>query len=163
VGWRLKEASVERVQGRLIVVGVHGSPSSLAALRWAAREAALRGTGLLAVRAWEDQAKRRAPYASLAAQPVAGEDRVMAAARLEESARTAVTEAGGAAVSVRLAEGLAARVLLDHAAGAELLVLGSAAGEGPHAVGPVAQACLRHAPCPVVVVSGHLASVPVPA
>jgi nucleotide-binding universal stress UspA family protein len=146
----------------MIVVGVHGSPSSLAALRWAAREAALRGTGLLAVRAWEDQATRRAPYASLAGQPVAGEDRAAAAARLAESVRDALTGTEVAA-AVKLAEGLAARVLLDHAAGADLLVLGSAAGAGPHAVGPVAQACLRHASCPVVVVSAHLASVPVPA
>jgi nucleotide-binding universal stress UspA family protein len=61
-------------------------------------------------------------------------------------------------------EGLAARVLLDHAGGAELLVLGSAAAlAGPHTPGPVARACLRHARCPVVVVSTHQANVPVPA
>jgi nucleotide-binding universal stress UspA family protein len=154
---------VNRAPGRQIVVGVHGSPSSLAALRWAAREAALRGTGLLAVRAWEDHAKRRAPYASVAGQLMIEEDRVVAAARLEEAARAALNGTAGVAVSVTMAEGLAARVLLDHAVGAELLVLGSAASEGPHAVGPVAQACLRHAPCPVVVVSAHMASVPVPA
>lgn len=154
---------MNRMAGRLIVVGVHGSPSSLAALRWAARETALRGTGLLVVRAWEDQAKRRAPYASLAGRPVTDEDRTVAAARLEEAVRVALRATDTVAVSVKMAEGLAARVLLDHAARAELLVLGSAASEGPHAVGPVAQACLRHAPCPVVVVSAHMANVPVPA
>ena len=50
------------------------------------------------------------------------------------------------------------RTLLDQAADAEMLVLGttrSARGTGQplRAVGPVARACLRLAPCPVVVVA----------
>ena len=72
---------------------------------------------------------------------------------------------GGAppvAVTVEIAEGLAARVLLDHADGAEMLVLGSA-GCAPAGIGPVARACLRHALCPVVVVSVAMSGVPVPA
>lgn len=145
---------------RHIVVGVHGSPSSRAALRWAGREAALRGTGLLVVRAWEDQAKRLAPYASAAGRLAGGEDRPAARARLEKDLRETLGEPAGVPVSATLAEGLAARVLLDYAAGAELLVLGSAATAGPPAVGPVAQACLRRAPCPVVVVSANMAGVP---
>ena len=58
-----------------------------------------------------------------------------------------------------MAEGLPVQVLLHYAAGAELLVLGGglAAGDGPRrlaaAPGPVARACLRAAPCPVVAVS----------
>lgn len=147
---------------RHIVAGVHGSPASLAALRWAAREAELREVGLLVVRAWEDQSKRRAPYASNAGQQALEEDRPMAGARLAEAVRSTL---GGlpVTVTVKVTEGLTARVLLDHAEGAELLVLGSAATAGPHAVGPVARACLRRAPCPVVVVSADMAGVPVPA
>ena len=66
-------------------------------------------------------------------------------------------------VDVRVAEGLAARVLLDHAVGADLLVLGSATRCAPDGIGPVARACLRHAPCPVVVVSVEMTGIPVPA
>jgi hypothetical protein len=56
-----------------------------------------------------------------------------------------------------LAEELTARALLDRAAHAELLVLGTTwpaprSGQPPQAMGPVARACLRLARCPVVVV-----------
>ena len=47
-----------------IVVGVDESPASLAALRWAAREAGLRATRLQVVQAWERARWRVAPYAS---------------------------------------------------------------------------------------------------
>jgi nucleotide-binding universal stress UspA family protein len=43
-----------------------------------------------------------------------------------------------------------------------MLVLGSA-GCAPDGIGPVARACLRNAPCPVVVVSVAMSGVPVPA
>jgi nucleotide-binding universal stress UspA family protein len=60
-------------------------------------------------------------------------------------------------VQVRLTEvdGLAARVLLDECAGADMLVLGTS-GDVPgglRSAGPVIRACLRRAPCPVVVIS----------
>ena len=152
----------QELKRRHIVAGVYGSPASLAALRWAGREAELRGVGLLVVRAWEDQSKRRAPYASHAGHWALEEDRLMAGARLAEAVKSALDGPSAVRVTVKVAEGLTARVLLDHAEGAELLVLGSAATAG-HAVGPVAQACLRHAPCPVVVVSADMAGVPVPA
>jgi universal stress protein family protein len=58
-------------------------------------------------------------------------------------------------VHVEEVDGLAARVLLDRCAGADMLVLGTS-GDVPGAVrsaGPVIRACLRRAPCPVVVIS----------
>jgi nucleotide-binding universal stress UspA family protein len=145
-----------------IVVGVDGSSASLAALRWAVREAGLRGTTLHVVRAWEDAAKRVAPYASHACPPDRVEDLLDARQRLEDGVTAAVCGAPPVEVTVEIAEGLAARVLLDHADGAEMLVLGSA-GCAPDGIGPVARACLRHAPCPVVVVSVAMSGVPVPA
>ena len=53
-----------------------------------------------------------------------------------------------------MAEGNAARVLLDALAGAELLVVGSR-GRGGFAealLGSVGQHCVHHAACPVVVI-----------
>ncbi len=144
-----------------IVVGVGGSAGSFAALRWALREAGLRRARLQIVRAWEDRAKRVAPYAPGASQGNAQEeDRRAEVARLEEAARSAVSPAPPVPVAVQTSEGLAARVLLDHAAGAELLVLGSASNSTPGGIGPVARACLRNAPCPVVVVNAAMTGLP---
>jgi len=145
------------------VVGVDGSIASLAALRWAVREAGLREAALQVVRAWEDAAKRVAPYASHAGLPGGAEDHRSAADRLQADVTTTLGPAPLVSVTVQVAEGLAARVLLDHAMGADLLVLGSATRCAPDGIGPVARACLRHAPCPVVVVSDAMTDVPVPA
>ncbi len=144
------------------MAGADGSSASLAALRWAVREAGLRGTALHVVRAWEDAAKRVAPYAWHACLPGNAEDLLDARQRLESEVTAAVGCMSLGTVTVEIAEGLAARVLLDHADGAEMLVLGSA-GCTPDGIGPVARACLRHAPCPVVVVSVTMSDVPVPA
>ncbi len=60
----------------------------------------------------------------------------------------------GVSVRTEIAEGLAARVLLDQAAGADMLVLGrNAHGPDPYrAAGPVIRVCLRAARCPVVII-----------
>src|SRR3954469_6232819 len=42
-----------RTMLRYVAAGIDGSPESLAAAHWAAREAARRGTGLRLVHAWE--------------------------------------------------------------------------------------------------------------
>jgi nucleotide-binding universal stress UspA family protein len=149
--------------GQRIVVGVHGSPASLAALRWAAREAGLRDTKVQVVRAWELDTKRVAPYAVRASLLAWEEDRLMATAHVEEAVRATLGPSSRLDVGVEVVDGLAARVLLDRAAGAELLVLGSAAGAAPAGIGPVARACLRSAPCPVVVVSAEKVGALVPA
>jgi len=140
---------------RRIVVGTHGSAPSLAGLRWAAGEASLRRIPLLAVYAWEDASRSRAPYASpgwLAPgwPRRSPEDRKSAADWLRDEVLALGVRAE---TLVEVADGLPARVLLDRAAGAELLVLGSASGASPDGLGPVARACLRHAACPVVLVS----------
>jgi nucleotide-binding universal stress UspA family protein len=64
-------------------------------------------------------------------------------------------QARGIQVCVEEVDGLAARVLLDRCADADMLVLGTS-GDEPGRVrsaGPVIRACLRRAPCPVVVIS----------
>jgi nucleotide-binding universal stress UspA family protein len=145
-----------------IVVGVDESPASLAALRWAGREAGLRGTRLLVVRAWERAVRRAAPYASCIRMRSREDDQATAAARLEGAVQAALGPAPPIPVTVEVAEGLPTRVLLDRATGAELLVLGGGASTGQDVIGPVARDCLRHPPCPIVVVSWERVDSPVP-
>lgn len=135
---------------RRIVVGVDGSAESVAALRWASREAALRGAEVHAVHVREARSIPSYGYAARAvARPGEGDFPVD-----EDVLRTLQADQ---AVKVRAetVAGLPARVLLDLCAGADMLVLGTS-GDTPGAVrsaGPVIRACLRRAPCPVVVIS----------
>jgi nucleotide-binding universal stress UspA family protein len=142
-----------------ILVGTDGSPASVAAVRWAGREAELRGMRVHVVYVRDMRRPAPAPYAP---QPRAAEGTGPAAG--ESALRRVVREAFGAqseGVQMELADGPPARVLLERSVGAEMLVLGSARhGGGPGApamqakaaLGPVARDCLHAAPCPVVVV-----------
>jgi nucleotide-binding universal stress UspA family protein len=147
-----------------IMVGIDGSAAAAAALCWSFREAPLRGAVLHVVHAWEPAARGRAPYAPGPCAPGPETDRHAAEALLAEAVRHAHHAAGLAAgdwpaLRLEAVEGLPAKVLLDRAYGAELLVLGGltmapgAGGQQPGHVNPVALACLRAAPCPVVVVT----------
>jgi nucleotide-binding universal stress UspA family protein len=137
---------------RRVTVGVDGSAESVAALRWACREASLRGAQVHAVHVREAQCHSLASYA------------VPAQVHLDDSSADSIDDlvrsvqadqAPEVEVRVDVVDGLAARVLLDRCAGADMLVLGTASdtpGAG-RPVGPVIRACLRRAPCPVVVIS----------
>ena len=138
---------------RRIVVGVDGSVPSKAALAWAVKQARLTGATVEAVIAWELPATYGFPvpvpamdYGGLAAEVLAG----------------AIAEASspGEPVKIRstVAEGSAARVLLDASAGAELLVVGSRGHGGftEALLGSVGQHCVHHATCPVVVIRDSL-------
>ncbi|HET6192859.1 MAG TPA: universal stress protein [Trebonia sp.] len=134
---------------RRIVAGVDGSAESAAALRWACREAALRRAEVHAIYV------REAPYHSVASYAVQaqGYPGDVDADVMWKSVLPEFTQ--GVLVRTEVADGLAARVLLESCAGADMLVLG-AAGDMPGAgwsAGPVIRACLRRAPCPVVVIS----------
>jgi len=138
---------------RRIVVGVDGSAESVAALRWACREASLRAAEVLAVLALESACHQVASYAVPAPRQSGGS---WGAVRdvLRRSVSEAVSLFPGVSVRTEIAEGLAARVLLDQAANADMLVLGrSSNGPDPYRpAGPVIRACLRAARCPVVVI-----------
>ena len=142
-----------------IVVGVHGSVASLAALQWAAQEAALRHVTLHVVRAWEDQGRHLAPYALLRL-PGSRESRTAAGVSLEQAVRVVADRSPPVTVTAEVADGPPARVLIDRAVHAALLVVGSAARD---VLGPVTRVCLQRAPCPVVLISVHRADVLVPA
>jgi nucleotide-binding universal stress UspA family protein len=147
----IKESGV-----RSIVVGVDGSAESVAALRWACREAGLRAGEVVAVLALESVCHQVASYAVPAPRSTAG-----SWGAVRDVLRRSVSEATVLFPSVRvrteIAEGLAARVLLDQAADADLLVLGRTAyGPDPYrAAGPVIRACLRASACPVVIIGSE--------
>ena len=132
---------------RRIVVGVDGSVESVAALRWACREASLRGVEVHAVHVREEHCRSLASYAVPA--PAAEDD---ISIDIDDIVRTVQA---GAQVRVEEVDGLAARVLLDRCADADMLVLGTSGDVpgGMRSAGPVIRACLRRAPCPVVVIS----------
>ncbi len=145
----------------LIVVGVHGTAASDAAVDWAAREARLRCASVHLVLARDPASLHQAPYARPACR-AAGQPGVRTLA-------SAASRAAGllplSRVTSEVADGLPAKILLDRAEGAALLVLGTTRPDGDPAtsLSPVARACLRRSPCPVVIVAqepGHDADVP---
>jgi len=148
---------------RRIVVGVDGSAESVAALGWACREASLRAAEVLAVLALESACHQVASYAVPASRQSGGS---WGAARdaLRRSVGEALSLFPGVRVRTEIAEGLAARVLLDQAANADMLVLGrNSNGPDPYrAAGPVIRACLRAARCPVVIIGAVDAVTPEP-
>ena len=137
-----------------IVAGVDGSESSLAALRWAVRQAELTGATVEAVIAW------RYPVLPVPVGPAPAA--VVASADFEKAAGKTVTDAihavagpgSNVQVSSQVTEGNAAQVLIDAAEGADLLVVGSRGHGGftEALLGSVSQHCVHHAPCPVVIV-----------
>jgi nucleotide-binding universal stress UspA family protein len=137
-----------------IVVGVDGSAASKRALEWAAREAEVRGAGLLVVENWHDP-MFGGPGASAAYEI----DLIVegAEAELATFALGASDAHPGIEVDTELVTGPPARSLVDHAADADLLVVG-ARGKGGFLglrLGSVSAKVARRSPVPVVVVRGE--------
>lgn len=133
----------------VIVVGIDGSDGSRRALRWAIREATLRGTAVQVVTAWPsrdlvakmeildpDEAQRTAKATQ---QRVIDEE-------LEKLSNPPM-------LSYELVHGDAVEVLLQASSTAELLVVGShnTSSIAHVMLGSVSEACARMAECPVVV------------
>lgn len=143
--------------GRRVVVGLSGSPGSLAALHRAVAEARSRSAGLLAVLAWEPPPEeftyRRVP---LPPRRFDWEQEV------RQRLNVALEEAFGAGALPGMpdfravtARGPAGYVLVKAAARSEdLLVVGTGSrGLLPRALrGSVARYCVAHAACPVLAV-----------
>ena len=142
-----------------IVAGVDGSPSSLMALHWAVSQARRTGGTVDAVIAWQFPASGNFGWAPVSAIDDLDFESV-AKHTLEEAIGSLGDEAAGVAVRPVVVPGLAAQVLLDAAAGADLLVVGSR-GHGGFAealLGSVSQHLVHHAACPVVVMRGQEAA-----
>lgn len=150
----------ENQQGRAgrIIVGVDGSRSASAALRWAVRQAERTGDTVEAVIAWQYPVVGGA-YGWPVVAMIDGTDVAAAAEKTLEDAIAEVTGPGTAVTVVRkVVEGYPPSVLVEESAGADLLVVGSR-GHGTFAealLGSVSQHCAHHARCPVVVVRGRL-------
>jgi nucleotide-binding universal stress UspA family protein len=84
--------------------------------------------------------------------PVAMAD--AAKSELDKTIDEVIGDVKDVAVERKAVEGMAAQVLVDEAAGADLLVVGSR-GHGGFAgllLGSVSQQCAHHASCPVVII-----------
>jgi nucleotide-binding universal stress UspA family protein len=136
-----------------IVVGVDGSIESIDALEWAAREARVRAATLEVVTVWNYPV-------GLLLVPVAP-DPPTRHALIEEAKgviERALAKCGDALTDVdvarHVAEGSAARCLINASADADLLVLGKRGLGGFRGLmlGSISQQCVQHAHCPVVVV-----------
>jgi nucleotide-binding universal stress UspA family protein len=136
-----------------IVVGVDGSPGSRAALRWAHDEARLRAADLVVVNVWQYPMMTSLP--AFGAMPPPDDLGTEAqAALLKTLSDEGVDATGDLPVTTVVAEGAPAAALLEAAADADLLVVGSR-GHGGFTgllLGSVSQQCASHAVCPVVVV-----------
>jgi nucleotide-binding universal stress UspA family protein len=139
-----------------VVVGVDGSATAKDAVRWAAREAKLRGTKLELVSAWEIPMSSYAFGYGIASIPEEMQKALVA--RAENDLAAALEEARAEAPDVEMetlvAEGQAASLLLDISREADLLVVGSRGlgGFQELLLGSVSQQCAHHSPCPVVIV-----------
>ncbi len=139
-----------------VIVGVDGSETARKAVRWAAREAKLRRMKLELVSAWEIPIYS---YASRYGFPAISEEMMKSlTARAEGHLAEALDEARAEAREVQIetiaAEGQPAKVLVEVAKGADLLVVGSRGlgGFRELLLGSVSQQCAQHAACPVVIV-----------
>ncbi|MGW4894379.1 universal stress protein [Kitasatospora sp. NPDC004240] len=133
-----------------IVVGLDGSPSSYAALRWAMRQAQLVGGVVDAVTGWEAP-----PMYGWSAPGVPPDlDLEVAHSTLADELDEVLGSDRPVEVRPYVIRANPAEALLDAAQGAELLVVGNR-GRGTFKralLGSVSQQCVQHAPCPVVII-----------
>ena len=132
-----------------IVVGVDGSPSSLDALSWAARQAHLTRSTLEVVMTWEW------PLSYGWAAPIPDDfDPEEDVRRSLESAVASVRAAyPDLSIDPRVVSGHPAPILVEASKGADLLVVGSR-GHGEFVgmlLGSVSEYCATNAHCPVFV------------
>nr|WP_236239591.1 universal stress protein [Streptomyces sp. CC228A] len=141
-----------------VVLGVDGSPAGERAVEFAFREAALHGTGLVALHAWTtwnaplpEPHDGSEPYANPPGALADGEQLLVSEALAGSRARYPEV-----AVEQRAVRGATREALIEASRSARMLVVG-ARGRGGFAgllLGSVSQAMLHHAHCPVAVVRG---------
>jgi nucleotide-binding universal stress UspA family protein len=142
-----------------IVVGVDGSPSSRAALRWAVRQATFMNGTVDAVIAWQIPVVLQSYGWAPIYVEEEGSFEEDARKRLDALIDEVVEQADSGRVKSLVIKGHAAEALMEAADGADLLVVGSSGRGGftQALLGSVSQHCVHHAPCPVLVVRGESA------
>ncbi len=141
-----------------IVVGIDGSEDGDRALRWAVGQARRLGGTVEAVMVYDWLGTDAAYLAGLGEE----DERRRTEGILAEGVARVSPESGGVPIATEAVRGNAGAKLADAAADADILVVGShGRGRLYHAVlGSTAEACIRVATCPVVVIPApHRASV----
>lgn len=139
----------EQPSDHRIVVGTDGSPSSIAALRWAARQAELTGAALEVLMTWEWPVTFAWSMVPNGNDP--GGDCEKA---LDEVLVPIRASHPDLPIRANVIEGHPAPILIKASHGADLLVLGSR-GHGAFTgmlLGSVSEHCVSNAHCPVLVV-----------
>ena len=144
--------SVSQSGGGRIVVGIDGSPPSLDALSWAARQAELTAARLEVVMCWEW------PSSYGWAMPIPEDFHPEGDIRrtLQTAVAPVRTAHPGVGVDARVVRGHPAPILVEASEGADLLVIGNR-GHGEFVgmvIGSVSEYCAQHAHCPVLVHRG---------
>ena len=136
-----------------VVVGDDGSSCAGAAVRAAAEEAVLRGVKLHVVRAWSITTAVRPADVPQGIVPSMTEFEA-ATLSAERQRVTELLQGSTAEVEVHAVHAAPAKVLIEAAATADLLVVGTRGRGGFKSLllGSVAEQCLRHAPSSVLVV-----------
>ena len=138
--------------GHRIVVGVDGSPSSIAATEWAADQAELTGASLEVIMTWEW------PYGfGLSPIPSNWDPAHDSETVLDEALKPVREAHPSVTIQTSVLEGHPAPALVQASEGADLLVVGSR-GHGEFAgmlLGSVSEHCVSNAHCPVLVLRGR--------
>lgn len=138
-----------------IIVGIDGSAQSRRALEWAVREAAIRRTPLTVLTVQQAVAGSWGGTIAYPGDQALAEQALKAA---QQEADGVLERLGGdsrpPSVTIRAINGIPAEVLLNAAADADMIVVGSrgAGGFRKLLMGSVSSQVTHHAHCPVVVI-----------
>ncbi|GER22662.1 universal stress protein [Zafaria cholistanensis] len=135
-----------------IVVGVDGSPQSVAALRYARTLADALGHAVEVVGAWQ----ARTSFEQYA--PTNWDPEADARAVVDQAVREAFGDEPPAGLTVRMEMGSPTQVLINASEGAEMLVVGTRGRGGFKGMllGSVSTSVASHAKCPVVIAHGTM-------
>ena len=136
--------------GGRIIVGIDGSASSVAAMKWALHQAELTGSKVEAISTWEWPTN----YGWAFPFPSEYDPKVDAEKMLSDALAPLLADHPDVLVELTVVEGHPAPVLIEASTRAELLVVGSR-GHGEFSgmlIGSVSEHCVANAHCPVLVV-----------